>query len=203
MDFKTFLENFDTIAQAAGGIQKLRSLILDLAIRGKLVPQNLEDESASIMIERIRSKASENLKLRRGVPTIVVKPDYIDDWSIPNNWICVSAAELLHSGMIIDIKDGNHGGNHPRKEEFTNDGIPFITAAQVSNFQIDYKGAYKLSGKPLEKIRVGFAERGDVIYTHKGSIGRVAIAEQNCILTPQTTYYRVCSYAILNRYLMW
>jgi type I restriction enzyme S subunit len=46
MDFKTFLENFDAIAEAPGGIPKLRSLILDLAVRGKLVPQNPEDEPA-------------------------------------------------------------------------------------------------------------------------------------------------------------
>jgi type I restriction enzyme, S subunit len=204
MDFNTFLENFDVIAEAPGGIPKLRSLILDLAVRGKLVPQNPEDEPASRMMAQIKFKSSKrSLKLRRGVPEMVVQPDYICDWEIPKNWICASAAELLHSGMVIDIKDGNHGGNHPRKEEFTDKGVPFITAAQVNNFQIDYEGAYKLSGKPLEKIRVGFAEKGDVIYTHKGSIGRVAIAEQDCVLTPQTTYYRVYSDAIFNKYFMW
>ena len=35
LDFKTFLEHFATIAQAANGIAKLRSLILDLAVQGK------------------------------------------------------------------------------------------------------------------------------------------------------------------------
>ncbi len=54
MDFKTFLENFDAIAEAPGGIPKLRSLILDLAMRGKLVPPNPEDKSAFELIEKVR-----------------------------------------------------------------------------------------------------------------------------------------------------
>jgi len=53
MDFKTFLENFDAITEAPGGIQKLRSLILDLAVRGKLVLQNPQDEPVSKLMKQI------------------------------------------------------------------------------------------------------------------------------------------------------
>jgi type I restriction enzyme S subunit len=41
-----------------------------------------------------------------------------------------------------------------------------------------------------------------VIFTHKATIGRVAIAHRECILTPQTTYYRVNARLLLNSYLM-
>jgi type I restriction enzyme, S subunit len=37
MDLQTFWDNFEIIAEAPGGIAKLRALILDLAVRGKLV----------------------------------------------------------------------------------------------------------------------------------------------------------------------
>jgi type I restriction enzyme, S subunit len=96
------------------------------------------------------------------------------------------------------VKDGNHGSNHPKKDEFADDGLPFITATQVNRFRIDYETAYKLSGAPLDKIRIGFAIPGDVILTHKGSIGRVAVSTRDCVLSPQTTYYRVNSKAIYN-----
>jgi type I restriction enzyme S subunit len=115
----------------------------------------------------------------------------------------VSAAQLLRAGIFQDLKDGNHGGNHPKKSEFTNQGVPFITAAQVNNHALDFDGAYKLSGKPLERLRVGFAKQGDVIFTHKGSVGRTAITHADCLLTPQTTYYRVDHSSVCNRYLMW
>src|SRR5262249_6785781 len=45
--------------------------------------------------------------------------------------------------------------------------------------------------------------QGDVIFTHKGTVGRAAIAHADCLLTPQTTYYRVDHTSVFNRYLMW
>lgn len=53
MDLKTFLENFDAIAEAPGGIPKLRSLIVDLAVRGKLASQNPGDEPATVLLEKV------------------------------------------------------------------------------------------------------------------------------------------------------
>jgi type I restriction enzyme S subunit len=105
--------------------------------------------------------------------------------------------------VFIDLKDGNHGSNHPRVSDFAENGLPFITAAQVNNFNIDYEGAYKIQGEPLEKLKVGFARKDDVILTHKGSVGRIAIADRNCVLTPQTTYYRLDQSAISPAYLMY
>ncbi|NJM45756.1 MAG: hypothetical protein HC860_05930 [Alkalinema sp. RU_4_3] len=49
MDLQSFFENFEVIAEAPGGVQKLRSLILDLAVRGKLVPQDAKDEPAEVL----------------------------------------------------------------------------------------------------------------------------------------------------------
>lgn len=48
MDTKTFFENFETIANAPGGIARLRELILNLAVRGKLVPQRIGEKSISV-----------------------------------------------------------------------------------------------------------------------------------------------------------
>lgn len=142
-------------------------------------------------------------KIRRGVPNSVEKTDLVSNWDTPKTWGCYSAAELLRYGILLDLKDGNHGANHPKVNEFTQEGLPFITASQVSGFKIDYDGSYKLSGLALEKIKVGFAFKNDVIYTHKGSVGRVAIADRECILTPQTTYYRCSPKFLNNKYLMY
>jgi len=86
---------------------------------------------------------------------------------------------------------------------FQKNGIPFITAAQVNNFEIDYDDAYKLEGEPFKRLKIGFAKKDDVILTHKGSVGRVAIAKQDCVLSPQATYYRLNNSILNNKYLMW
>lgn len=90
MDFKTFLEHFDTIAQAPNGIAKLRSLILDLAVRGKLVPQNPEDEPAIQSLERMQQEKAEVIQAE-GFRTKNLKKsfennDYEIDFLLPKKW---------------------------------------------------------------------------------------------------------------------
>ena len=53
METKSFLENFSTIVNAPGGIQRLREMILQLAVKGKLVPQDPNDEPASELLKKI------------------------------------------------------------------------------------------------------------------------------------------------------
>jgi type I restriction enzyme S subunit len=169
----------------------LRKSILTLAVQGKLVPQDPNDEPAQQALSGLEARGG-NAKTRRSVPTEVSRPDTLDLENLPESWVIESTARLLQLGAILDLKDGNHGANHPKVAEFTETGLPFITAAQVSDDGwIDYDGAYKVSGEALKRLRVGFAKPNDVIYTHKGSVGRVAICNRECVLTPQTTYYRV------------
>jgi len=183
-------------------IQQLRQTILNLAVRGQLVSQDQDDEPVRIVLTKLRS-AKPELPTRRGVPDTVNMTKLVEGWRLPASWECVSAAELLKLGVIVDLKDGNHGANHPKTSEFTEEGLPFITAAQVRGQTLDFEGAYKITGVPLKRLRVGFAKAGDVIFTHKGSVGRVGITPGDCVLSPQTTYYRLNPSVLSNRYLMW
>lgn len=56
MSPETLLEQFDAVADAPGGVQRLREMILQLAVRGKLVPQDPNDEPASVLLERIEAE---------------------------------------------------------------------------------------------------------------------------------------------------
>jgi type I restriction enzyme S subunit len=186
-------------------LDQFRQSVLTAAFRGDLTAdwreKNPDVEPASETLSKL-ARDNNTVKVRRGVPQDVLETDIVNNWSLPENWTYASTAELLRIGAFIDLKDGNHGANHPKVADFSSVGLPFITAAQVKDFKIDYEGAYKISGEPLKKLRVGFSTAGDVIYTHKGSVGRVAIATQQCVLTPQTTYYRVFNKVIFNPYLM-
>ena len=50
------LRAFDVLAEAPDGVKRLRELVLQLAVRGKLVPQDPADEPASVLLERIRAE---------------------------------------------------------------------------------------------------------------------------------------------------
>src|SRR5262245_59567270 len=56
MTTEIFFENFEILADAPGSVPRLRELILQLAMQGKLVPQDAVDESASVLLEKIRAE---------------------------------------------------------------------------------------------------------------------------------------------------
>jgi type I restriction enzyme S subunit len=102
-------------------------------------------------------------------------------------------SELIRSGAIIEIQDGNHGEKHPKGTEYVETGIPFIMANDVADNYIDVEQAYKIPPSLADQLRIGFSLNGDVLLTHKGTIGRTAIvdgADPYWMLTPQVTYYR-------------
>jgi type I restriction enzyme S subunit len=102
MDLKTFLENFDAIAEAPGGIPKLRSLILGLAVRGKLVPQNPEDKPASVLVEKIRFKKEQLIKEKKIRQSDSLPPVELEEMSheLPNGW------EWIRFGDATICRDG-------------------------------------------------------------------------------------------------
>ena len=67
MTVETFFANFGHLADAPNGVQKLRELILQLAVQGKLVPQDPKDEPASVLLEKIELKQEAWLKQERFV----------------------------------------------------------------------------------------------------------------------------------------
>lgn len=167
-------------------LARFRQSVLIAACSGRLT----EDFRASNPPLPSLNKPTASIRTRRGVPKYVEAPDEIKALQLPSSWNLQSCAELLRRGALVDVKDGNHGANHPKSAELGSTGLPFITAAQVRRAGIDYEGAPKVDGVALARLNVGFAQVDDVILTHKGSVGRVAVNTRQCVLTPQTTYYR-------------
>jgi len=90
-------------------IKKIKSKILDLAIRGKLVPQDPNDEPASVLLERIRAEKEELIrqgKIKRDKKESVIfkgeDNSYYDD--IPENW-CISCLSEITSPLHLNDGD--------------------------------------------------------------------------------------------------
>ena len=111
--------------------------------------------------------------------------------------------ELVNKRMIEKPLDGNHGGIHPKSTDYVDEGIPFIMANDLKNGSIDYENCKYISEEQAKTLKKGFSKPGDVLLTHKATIGRTAIVDNlydTIILTPQVTYYRVLE-GINNYYL--
>ena len=107
----------------------------------------------------------------------------------------LTVAEAVAEGIIAKPLDGNHGGKHPKASDYVEKGIPFIMANNLSDDgKVDYVNCAHITKEQADSLDKGFAHDGDVLITHKGTIGRTAIAHfvdyPYIMLTPQVTYYR-------------
>ena len=160
-------------------IKLAKSKILDLAIRGQLVPQDPNDEPASVLLERIRAEKEELIKAgkikRDKKESIIFKGDdnsyyekvggtitNIDNsipFEIPENWRFIRLKELWELISGRDLSPSEYNDNQ--------DGIPYITGA--SNFR---NGKIELvRWTPSPKV---ITKQGDLLLTCKGTVGEMA-----------------------------
>lgn len=114
---------------------------------------------------------------------------------IPAHWMVKTVNELVIEEALFAPKDGNHGGKHPKGTDFINSGIPFIMASDIKGGKIDFSGCNFISYELSKNLDKGFSIEGDVLLSHKATLGRTGIVPKipspYIMLTPQVTYYRI------------
>ena len=95
--------------QSAHGIKKLRELILELAVRGKLVPQDPNDEPASVLLEKI-AKEKERLikegKIKKQKPLSEITEDE-KPFKLPVGWEWTRLGDVSNYGIIDKAEPGD------------------------------------------------------------------------------------------------
>lgn len=113
--------------------------------------------------------------------------------------------QLINEGAILAVQDGNHGELHPTQEDYVPEGIPFVMASDLKGNDLDLITCKFLPEGLASTLRKGFSLPGDVLLTHKGTLGLTAVVPTldtpYIMLTPQVTYYRVNSDALRPEYL--
>ncbi len=164
---ETFIEQFETFAEAPSGVAKLRELILQLAVQGKLVPQDENDEPAEVLLPRIREERIKRYGANRatsaegGVTTNGPFP-------LPSNWCWVPLASVL-----LKLTDGTHRSppNGPSGD------FKYISAKNIRQPGVDLGNVTYISAAHHAEI---FArcdpDLGDVLYVKDGATtGNVTI----------------------------
>ena len=88
--------------------KKLRQKILDLAIRGKLVPQDPNDEPASVLLERIRAEKEQLIKegkIKRSKKSAATDKSHYENvpFEIPENWVWTTLGEISNYGQCENV----------------------------------------------------------------------------------------------------
>jgi type I restriction enzyme S subunit len=109
MNAERLLEHYERVADAPDATQRLRRLILDLAVRGKLVPQDPEDEPASELLERITKEKARLVKAGaiRKPPVLTGIGEAETPFSVPSTWTWIRVGDIFEydSGTKRDPKE--------------------------------------------------------------------------------------------------
>ena len=159
-------------------ISQAKSKILDLAIRGKLVPQDPNDEPASVLLERIRAEKEELIKQgkikRDKKESVIFKGDdnsYYHD--IPDNWAVCRLKEIFN---VCSAK-------RVRQSEWKSSGVPFYRAREIvklsDNGCVDNELFISEEHYLKVKAEFGVPKSGDLMVSGVGTIGKVYIVKEN------------------------
>ena len=169
--------------------QQLKNSILQMAVQGKLVPQDPNDEPASVLLERIRKEKEQLIKegkikkeknpsyIFRGADNLPYEkvgknePVCIADevpFEIPESWEWVRLGTILHK-----LSDGTHS-----RPQYVPSGIPFISVKDVSGGKLDFSDCkYITEEEHRELYSRCNPERGDILLTKVGTTGIPVIVD--------------------------
>jgi len=163
-------DNMPLLSGAPNGIKKLRELILELAMRGKLVPQDPSDEPARELLKRVaeekaRLEADGKIKKQKTLAAIAEDDHHFE---LPSSWEWASTAALT-----LLITDGTH-----HTPTYINSGIPFISVKDIDGATIIFDNCKYISQE--EHVAINSRcnpEHGDILLCRIGTLGRPTIVD--------------------------
>jgi type I restriction enzyme, S subunit len=164
--------NFNSLSDALNSISKLRELILQLAVSGKLVPQDSNDEPASELLKRIKIEKEKLIKEKKikKEKLLPVNTENENLFKLPKDWKWVSLNEICKQ-----ITDGTH-----YTPTYVSKGIPFLSVKDVSSGYLDFRNTKYISIEEHKKlIQRSKPELGDIILTKVGTTGIAIVVNQS------------------------
>lgn len=155
-------EHFDTLFTTEDSIDQLKQTILQLAVMGKLVPQDPSDEPAIDLLKKLETAKtnlieSGFLKKQKAAPQITNKEK---PYLVPDNWLWVRLSDAF------DVRDGTHDSP---KDALGEDTYPLITSKNFRDGLIDFDSARRISREDHVKISErSLVEPDDILFSMIG-----------------------------------
>ena len=146
----------------------LKSKVLDLAMRGKLVKQDPHDEPASVLLEKIKAEKEKLVKegkIKKSKPL----PPITDDekpFDIPDSW------EWVRLGELVDVKGGKRVPKGSQLKDIQ-DYKPYIRVSDMKHGTINTSKLKYATKSIYEQIHNYFISSEDIYFSIAGTIGKV------------------------------
>ncbi|MCI2962543.1 restriction endonuclease subunit S [Shewanella sp. N2AIL] len=169
-DWQRVAEHFDTLFTTAASIDTLKQTILQLAVMGKLVKQDPNDEPAAKLLERIAKEKAQQIKegkIKKQKPLPAIT-DEEKPFELPQGW------EWVRFGTLF--KSFSNGLYKPAKF-YTDDGVISLRMYNIQSGMIDFRGAKRVEVEPNELAQF-LLEPNDLLINRVNSkelVGKTAI----------------------------
>ncbi|WP_205953695.1 restriction endonuclease subunit S [Pantoea stewartii] len=159
-------QHFDTLFTTEASIDALKQTILQLAVMGKLVPQDPNDEPASELLKRIEQEKAQLVKegkIKKQKPLPPINEDE-KPFELPAGWL------WCKFGILSDFINGDRGGSYPNKNEYVEHGIPWINTGHIEkNGTLSTVKMNFITQKKYDELRSGKICEGDLVYCLRGA----------------------------------
>ena len=155
--------------------KKLRQKILDLAIRGKLVPQDPNDEPASVLLERIRAEKERLIKegkIKRSKKTDTATTEN----EAPNGWICCRFDEICSK-----FSTGPFGSMVHKSDYVLHDGVAIVNPMNILDGTIVKDNLMMVSNEKAHELDRYRLSKDDILIARRGDLSKCAIVEEQSV----------------------
>ena len=170
----------------------LRKKILDLAIRGKLVPQDPNDEPASVLLERIRAQKQQMVREGK-LKSKDIKDDtviFVGEDNLHYEKFADGSVKCIEDEIPFDLPDGwvwgrlttlldifitGPFGSSLHKSDYVENGIPLINPMNIVDGEIIPIDKMQISNETVERLASFKVIPNDIVIARRGDMGRCAV----------------------------
>jgi type I restriction enzyme S subunit len=165
---------FDAVVESPDGVERLRELVLELAVRGKLVPQDPADEAGSLLLQRIVVEKARLVKagVIRTSTAHTRTPGAEALFDLPSGWSLVRFAEVF-----LTLFTGPFGTSL-KKSDYRIGGTPVINPQNLRAGAITPTAATCVGEATLRRLASFRVMERDVVVARRGEMGRCAVVRR-------------------------
>ena len=167
-------QHFDLLLDRPQAIDALEQTLLQLAVRGLLVPQDPTDEPASVLLQKIRAEKDRLItegKIKKDKPLPPVT-DEEKPFELPMGWEWVRFGEYF-----FELCTGPFG-SVIHKEDYVEGGVPLINPSHMIGGRISHDPSVSVSLEMSIQLRAYRLSPGDVVLARRGEVGRYALVTE-------------------------
>jgi type I restriction enzyme S subunit len=167
-------QHFDTLFTTAASIDTLKQTILQLAVMGKLVQQDPNDEPAAKLLERIAAEKTQlikdkKIKKEKPLPSIT---DEEKPFELPQGW------EWIRFASMSDEVATGPFGSMIHKRDYIENGVPLINPSHMINSKIKEDLAITVNKDKANELSSYKLFENDIVMARRGEMGRCALVTE-------------------------